>query len=456
MDKKADKLRFVGYSIKSKGYRLLDEKTSKILIRRGVIFNETNFCQLKETGNDSVDLRKSSDDSETCEPERHEYPQRQRHVPIRYGIDEYVGTAVEALGDTLTPEPSTLEEALSCDHATEWKAAADSEYQSLVDNDTWELVELPPNRKAIGCKWVFKVKCGSNGIVDPYKGCLVAKEYAQKYEVDYDETFSPVVRFSSIRTLLAFAVQNDMLVHQMDVVTAFLNGKLEDEIYMEQPEDYVQPGKEHLICKLKKSLYGLKQSPRCWNTTFTEFLESIKFKQNDADPCVFIRAEGKDVTIVAVYVDDLIIITQGPDKMKEVKESLMAHFKMKDSGKIHYCFGISIEYDDSNKCIWMHQKQYILSMIKKFGLAQAKTVATPACVSVQLKKDDGVSKEVNSTLYQSMVGSLLYAAIATRPDIAQAVGVVSKFCSKPSEAHLTAVKRIPEVPKGNSKYFTQV
>ena len=126
-----------------------------------------------------------------------------------------------------------------------------------------------------------------------------------------------------------------MLVHQMDVVTAFLNGKLEDEIYMEQPEGYVQSGKEHLVCKLKKSLYGLKQSPRCWNTTLTEFLESIKFKQNDADSCVFIRIEGKDVTIVAV----LIIFTQGIDKMNEVKRSLMAQFKMKDLGKDSLLFG---------------------------------------------------------------------------------------------------------------------
>ena len=287
-------------------------------------------------------------------------------------------------------------------------------------------------------------------MVHRYKGRLVAKGYAQKYGVDYDETFSPLVRFSSIRALLAFAVQNDVLVHQMDVVTAFLNGTLKEEIYMQQPEGYAQPGSEHLVCKLKRSLYGLKQSPRCWNSSFTEFLEFIGFEQNTADPCVFARTKGDDFTVVAVYVDDLIVIAKTLDKMNGVKGSLAERFEMKDLGEIHYCLGISIERDEERKCIWMHQRQYILAMIEKYGLSQAKTVATPADMSVQLKKDDGVSKEVDHTIYQSMVGSLLYSAVATRPDIAQAVGVVSKFSSKPNAAHLTAVKRILRYLKGTA------
>lgn len=204
----------------------------------------------------------------SCEvdmPERHEYPEQWRTVPVRYGIDEYADTA-KVLDSGQITEPSTLSEALTSDHATEWNAATDSEYQSLTDNDTWELVELPADRKAISCKWVFEIKRGSDGKVDRYKARLVTKGYAQKYRVDYDETFSPVVRFSSIRALLAFAVQNDMLVHQMDVVAVFLNGSLDDEIYMQQPEGYVQPGNEHLVCKLKKSLYA-------WSQTIPQMLE---------------------------------------------------------------------------------------------------------------------------------------------------------------------------------------
>ena len=153
-----------------------------------------------------------------------------------------------------------------------------------VKNETWELFELPHGRNAIRCKWIFNVKYTCDGKVESFKGCLVAKGYSQQYGIDYDETFSPVVRFSSIRALLTYAVQNDMLIHQMDVVTAFLNGKLDEEIYMQQPEGYIEPGKVHLVCKLKKSLYGLKQSPRCWNKAFQEYVEIIRFSQSTADP----------------------------------------------------------------------------------------------------------------------------------------------------------------------------
>ena len=269
----------------------------------------------------------------------------------------------------------------------------------------------------IECKWVFRAKHGKDGKVERYKACLVAKGYAQKYGVDYNETFSPVVRFSSIRALLAFAVQNDMLVHQMDVVTAFLNGHLKEDIYMEQPPGYVQPGTENLVCKLKRSLYGLKQSPRCWNATFREHLESTHFRQSTADPCVFIRTEETGVTIVAVYVDDLIIITKTPERMEEVKSNLAAKFKMKDLGKLHYCLGITIEQDNKRKCLWLHQRQYILEMLRRYGLSQAKLATTPADISVKLKLDDGVSKAVDPIRYQSMVGSLFDAATATRPDM---------------------------------------
>jgi len=242
-------------------------------------------------------------------------------------------------------EPKTMEEALASDQAQEWKAAADLEYTSLMENETWDLVELPPGRTPVGCRWVFKVKHGSDGKVERFKGRLVAKGYAQKYGIDYDETFSPVVRFSSIRTLLAFAVQNDMLIHQMDVVTAFLNGTLDEEIYMQQPDGYVECGKEHLVCKLKRSLYGLKQSPRCWNKAYQEHMESMGFKQSAADPCVYVRATEM-TAIVAVYVDDIILITETPEEMQNVKESLAGRFKMKDMGKLHYCLGINIEHDE--------------------------------------------------------------------------------------------------------------
>ena len=456
LDKKSEKLRFVGYSIRSKGYRLFDEKSQKVVIRRDVIFNETDFgheVKRDVEPKDTVDVEISQKEVNNSEAER-ERPQRQRQPPVRYGQNEYADlTTVQdyvhhvAYNAGQILEPKSLEEALTSEHGKQWKDAADSEYESLMKNETWKLVELPSGRKPIGCKWVFKVKYGSDGKVERFKGRLVAKGYAQQYGIDYEETFSPVVRFSSIRLLLAYAVQNDMLVHQMDVVTAFLNGKLEEEIYMEQPDGYIQPGKENLVCKLQKSLYGLKQSPRCWNTAFREFMTLLQFKQSTADPCIYVKVTDI-IAVVAVYVDDLIVMTKTAEEMQQIKESLALHFEMKDMSDLHYCLGISIEQERQHKYLWMHQKQYIQNLLKKYGLSEAKTVSTPADISVKLKKDDGFSKEVNPVTYQSIVGSLLYAAIATRPDISQAVGVVSKFCSKPTEAHLTAVKRILRYLKG--------
>ena len=207
-----EKLRFVGYSTQSKGYRLLSEKTSSVIIRRDVIFNETDFsCKKVAQAQQRKSVEFNNRSVEDVEPEVEQveecrrYPERQRCPPVRFGLDEYADTVVtECLDNNQINEPSTIEEALKSDFAEEWKWAADAEYQSLVENETWELVELPCNRKPIGYKWVFKAKRGGDGKVERFKARLVAKGYAQKYGVDYDETFSPVVRFSSIRTLLAF------------------------------------------------------------------------------------------------------------------------------------------------------------------------------------------------------------------------------------------------------------
>lgn len=348
---------FVGYCKNAKGYRLLDEKTRKIVKKRDVTFNETDFYLATpgaetETRNREIGVEPESSKSEEepCQVENdsqqpEEIPrrsERQRGPPVRYGYTEHADTAeVDHVAYNVCQiiEPKTIQEALASKHAKHWKIATDSEYESLVEKKTWELVELPQDREAIGCKWVFKVKYTSDGKVDRFKGRLVAKGFSQKYSVDYDETFAPVVRFSSIRALLAFAVQNNMLIHQMDIVTAFLNGELSEEIYMQQPDGYVIPGKEHLVCKLKKSLYGLKQSPHCWNKTFQEYMELIGFSQSLADPCVYIRV-ADTMAVVAVYVDDLILITATSEEMQDVKGSLANQFRMKDMGRLHYCLGI--------------------------------------------------------------------------------------------------------------------
>ena len=209
--------------------------------------------------------------------------------------------------------------------------------------------------------------------------CLVAKGYAQKHGIDYDEIFLPVVRFSSMRFLLAFAVQHDFLIHQMEVETGFLNGKLNEEIYMQQPEGYVKPGEEHLVCKLEKSLYGLKQSSRCWNKAFRESVEKVSFTQASADPCIFIRKKDT-LTIIAIHVDDLMILAENILEMQRLQDSLKVQFKMKDMGELHYYVGVCIVQDKEREQVYLHQGQYIEKMLKKFAQTEAK-FGVHACYS---------------------------------------------------------------------------
>lgn len=195
--------------------------------------------------------------------------------------------------------------------------------------------------------------------------------------------------------LLAYAAEKRMLVHQMDVVTAFLNGVLDEEIYMKQPPGFCQPGNERLVCKLNKSLYGLKQSPRCWNSSFTEQILAANFKQSEADPCVFIRNEGAEIAIIAIYVDDLILITSSAKVMQDLKSHLMEQYKMKDMGKLHYCLGLAVEQNDNTGSIRVHQASYLKNILEKYKLSDANIVNTPMDVCVKLQKDDGFSKPVD-------------------------------------------------------------
>ena len=244
LDKKTEKLRFVGYSNTKKGYRLYDEGKKRTVVRRDVVFNEKEFGVLKLEKRNSVgsevEINVNSYDETVLDR-----PVRVKRSPVRYGYDEYADIMSENVRHSAyvaNLEPVTIEEALSGPNKEDWKKALDDEITALQKRKTWDYVKLPEGRTTIGCRWVLKTKYKADGSVERYKARLVAKGYAQKYGIDYNETFSPVVRFSSIRTLLAFALQNSMYVHQMDVVTAFLNGELDEEIFMEQPEGYVVPG----------------------------------------------------------------------------------------------------------------------------------------------------------------------------------------------------------------------
>ena len=337
-------------------------------------------------------------------------------------------------------EPKTLREARKRPDASKWLAAAQEEMNSLMEHETWSLTKLPPGRKIVGSKWVFKVKLDENGEAARYKCRLVAQGYTQAQGVDYHETFAPVARFGSIRTLLATAAQRRMHVHQMDVHTAFLTGKLDEDIYMSQPEGFVVEGKEEQVCHLHRSLYGLKQSPRCWNRELNCHLIDSGFKQSKADPCVYYRWKNGNLNIVSIYVDDLILVVDLMKDLEQTKEELSARFKMKDLGQLRYCLGIVCE--QRTGCIKLNQRPYIDNLVRRFGLDKACGVSTPADACVKLVAEDGISQPADPRLFQQIVGSLQYAAGGTRPDIAYAVSSVAKFCNQPTELHLTAAKSV--------------
>ena len=309
-------------------------------------------------------------------------------------------------------------------------------------------MELPENRKTVGNKWVFKTKTKADGSIERYKARLVAQGFSQRQGLDYDETFSPVIRFESFRSLVAVAVQKGLKLHQLDITAAFLNGHLEEEVFMRQPEGFVVEGKEHLVCRLKQSLYGLKQSPscRCWNYTLDAHLKSMGYVQSTSDPCIYTSSEG-ETSIIGVYVDDFVIAAESPEKIEEVKVALAEKFDAKDLGKLRYFLGVQVMQD--NGTVWMGQPTFTEAILQKYGMDEAKPVKTPVSVNAKLKSSED-SELVDQNLNQSAVGSLLYLAMRTRPDIAFAVSNVARYCSNPTKSHWTAVKRIFRYLRGTT------
>ncbi|RXN30143.1 Retrovirus-related Pol poly from transposon TNT 1-94 [Labeo rohita] len=290
LDPKAKKCILLGYGTETKGYRLYDSKLAKVFFSRDVIFNESDHAFKKEPVANEDGAVNRYVELDCQEPDNEESPEQkvQRSARLRKPPD-YYGEWV-TIASNPTTEPKTVKDVLSSPDKANWKEAMEKEMESLYAISVWNRVELPKGRKAVGSKWVFKVKVDADGTFERHKARLVTQGFSQKFGSDYDETFSPVVRFESVRTIIAQAVQYGLKLHQMDVKTAFLNGELKEEVYMQQPEGFVVKGKEHLVCKLNHSIYGPKQSPRCWNIVLDEQLKKMGFVQTTGDPCIYTAA----------------------------------------------------------------------------------------------------------------------------------------------------------------------
>ena len=450
-DSKARKCILVGYGQETKGYRLYDTQQQKILHSRDVRFNEEN--EQADAGDDldhPLVLDLSSDpepedshstDDGTAEPVLRRST-RERRQPNYYGR--------ESSNLTIQGEPTSFEEATGSSDSSKWMEAMETEMKSLKNNDVWDLTPLPAGKQAVGSKWVYKIKTGVDGSIQRFKARLVAQGFTQRYGTDYDETFSPVVRQESLRVLLALSVQCGSKLHQVDVTTAFLNGNLEDEVYMKQPPGFAADGKEHLVCKLKKSIYGLKQSPRCWNTALDSHLKEMGFVPSTSDPCIYMDAGGARFHI-GVFVDDMVLAGQNEERIAKMKDDLSHKFDIKDMGRLHYFLGMTVVQDETQGSVWIGQPLYTESVLKRFGMQDCKPVATPVDVSTKLVT---ATKEecVDQRLYQSAVGSLMYLSVSTRPDIAYAVSNLARFSSNPTENHWKALKRVLRYLRGTVNF----
>jgi hypothetical protein len=318
-----------------------------------------------------------------------------------------------------------------------WKQAMEAELHALKANHTWDIISCPPHVKPIGSKWVYTVKLKSDGSLDRYKARLVALGNKQEYGFDYEETFAPVAKMTTVRTLLAIAASQAWPLYQMDVTNAFLHGDLKEEIYMKLPPGMSTTASDE-VCKLRRSLYGLKQAPRAWFEKFRNTLLTFSFTQSQYDSSLFFYKTTTGMVFLLVYVDDIILTGNDIGLITKLQHMLHSTFQMKDLGHLTYFLGLEVHSRDHG--LFLNQHKYIQDLIELAGLKDATAVDTPMEVNVKYRKDEG-DLLPDPFLYRQLVGSLIYLTI-TRPDISYAVHIVSKFMQAPRHLHLAAVRRL--------------
>ena len=471
LEPRSTKCIFVGYPKNDLGYYFYNPNEQNVFVARKAEFLETKFLmegassrtvELEEDQEPQTDTRlvdtsiqqEDVEDDQRVDQDTQNVRKSGRvtYPPERYGflIDEcyFVGP----------DEPTTYHDAMSKSDSDKWLEAMNAEMQSMYDNQVWELVVEPPNSKVVGSKWVFKLKHDMHGNLLTYKARLVAKGFTQTRGVDYDETFSPVAMLKSIRILFAIAAHYDYEIWQMDVKTAFLNGYLEEDVYMDQPEGFVDPKHPNKVCKLKKSIYGLKQASRSWNRRFDEEVKKFGFIKNADEACVYKKASGSIITFLVLYVDDILLFGNDIPTMEGVKAWLGSCFSIKDLGEAAYILGIRIYRDRSRRLIGLNQSAYIDKILKRFKMENSKKGLVPiqrgTILSTSQSPSSKVEQERMSGIpYASAIGSIMYAMICTRPDVSCALSMTSRYQQNPGDSHWMAVKNILKYLRNTKDMF---
>lgn len=509
-DPKSEKMIFVGYAEQAKAFKMYNPKSKKIVLSRDVEFIEDELFKEDPVeefrDEDLVVLRSSLTGSEQNSPIQDvttdEVQVAQEVVlPDAESVIEPIGitTEPEVVGtgrivhlsnkkrenfELLNPgvnlnkrkgrptidrsepgrpvkrfrfelssmsiEPHTYTQALHSNDNQQWQASMTEEYLNHLENQTWSLVEKPEDKKILHMKWVYTIKKDEKGAVDRFKSRFCIKGCAQRHGVDYEETFSPVIRYSGIRVLLTIAVNKGLVAHHVDVKAAYLNSDIDEDVFVYQPEGFTVTGKEHLVCKLNKAVYGLKQAARQWNLKLKEVLSSLGLEPLPSEPCIFQHTTNHNL-MVAVYVDDLIVIGSEND-VTRFKLEIANKFKTTDKGQLKFCLNMYIEWSKDRKCMKISQRNFVSNLLEQYNMNNCKPNATPVAKSTIFKgaEPSEVIKQV--TDFQSLVGSLLYLANCTRPDIAFAVSKLCQYISAPSEAHVMVAKRILRYLKGTTAH----
>ena len=468
LDAKSNKCVFVGYGGDEFGYRFWDYENRKIIRSRDVIFNENVMYKdrsIAESSSSSteaetkefVEFEEISGNDVQISPEAVQEepgtPALRRSSRIPKPIQRY-SPSLHYLLLSDSGEPEYYDQAMQVEDSVKWESAMKDEMDSLMSNQTWELAELPPGKKALHNKWVYRIKEEHDGI-KRYKARLVVKGFQQKEGVDYNEIFSPVVKLTTIRLVLKIVAAENLHLEQLDVKTAFLHGDLEEELYMRQPEGFIKEDRKNLVCRLKKSLYGLKQAPRQWYKKFDSFMSSHGFTRCQADHCCYFKKIDNNFIILLLYVDDMLVAGSNMQEIVNLKLRLSKQFEMKDLGAAKQILGMRIKRDTNSRTLLLSQDKYINKVLSRFNMQNAKVVSTPLGVHFRLSKEQSPKTEEEHAYmakvpYASSIGSLMYVMVCTRPDIAQAVGAVSRYMNNPGKLHWEAVKWILRYLRGTT------
>jgi hypothetical protein len=300
----------------------------------------------------------------------------------------------------LTPVPRSCRDALADHH---WRRAMEEEYTALMDNNTWDLVPRPANANVVTGKWIFKHKFHADASLDRYKARWVLRGFTQRPGIDYDETFSPVVKPATVRTVLTIAHSRDWPIHQLDVKNAFLQGTLSETVYCYQPTGFTNSALPQHVCRLNKSLYGLKQAPRAWYSRFASFLLSLGFTEARSDTSLFVYRRGSETVYLLLYVDDIVLTASSQQLLRRVIDALMKEFAMKDLGPLHHFLGMAVQRRGDS--LFLSQRQYALDILSRHGMTDCKPCSTPVDTCAKVSATDG-PLVADPTDYRSLVGSL--------------------------------------------------